>query len=255
MRYKAIPEYYDLEYSHQDMLQADVPFFLQHAGQRKSILELAIGTARAAIPIAQSGHRVVGIDNDPRMLKLAERKRQIAGLTDRQLQLAHADILSLNLGRTFDWVCLFFNTFLVFTTIEQQDRALSIVRKHLAPRGRFWLDIFQPSLSLLASPRTTNLEPLLFYVPQFDRTVYKCTELRPDPARQVQRVIYHYIWFDERGREVRRDTPFDLAILFPRELHLLLERNGLKIEHLYGNYDGSPLDADSPRMIACCRKE
>jgi hypothetical protein len=32
-----------------------------------------------------------------------------------------------------------------------------------------------------------------------------------------------------------------------------MERNGMEIEKLYGNYDGSGLKADSPRMIACCR--
>jgi hypothetical protein len=43
-----------------------------------------------------------------------------------------------------------------------------------------------------------------------------------------------------------------MTFIFPRELQLLLERNGLKIEHFYGNYDGSKLNADSPRMIVCC---
>ena len=42
--------------------------------------------------------------------------------------------------------------------------------------------------------------------------------------------------------------------LFPREFQLLVERHGLRVERLFGNYDGSPLDDDSPRMIArCCR--
>ena len=41
--------------------------------------------------------------------------------------------------------------------------------------------------------------------------------------------------------------------LFPRELQLLLGRNGLKIEAMYGNYDGGKLTNDSPRIIACCR--
>lgn len=253
MRYRAIPEYYDFEYCGQEMLQHDAPFLMQHMGRRQSVLELAVGTARAAIPLAQAGHRVVGIDSDPRMLKIAQRKRDIAGVSERQLALKRADILKLDLRDKFDWVCLLFNTFLVFTSIEQQDRALSAIRGHLKPRGRFWLDIFQPNLPLLSRPKTAGLEPLLFYVPQFNRTVFKSTEVRPDPTKQVQRITYHYVWFDQFGREKRQDTAFDLAVMFPRELELLLERNGFPIEHLYGNYDGSPLDADSPRMIACCR--
>jgi hypothetical protein len=47
---------------------------------------------------------------------------------------------------------------------------------------------------------------------------------------------------------------FDLTFIFPRELQLLLERNGFKIERIYGDYDGSTLNADSPRMITMARR-
>jgi hypothetical protein len=42
--------------------------------------------------------------------------------------------------------------------------------------------------------------------------------------------------------------------LFPRELQLLLERNGFYIDAMFGNYDGSELSANSPRIIARCRR-
>ena len=62
------------------------------------------------------------------------------------------------------------------------------------------------------------------------------------------------VGFDAAGAEHRQHTRFDMTWLFPRELRLLVERHGLAVEHLFGNYDGSPLKADSPRMIArCCR--
>ncbi|MGH7215275.1 MAG: hypothetical protein ACREIT_10980 [Tepidisphaeraceae bacterium] len=52
-----------------------------------------------------------------------------------------------------------------------------------------------------------------------------------------------------RGRRHYNSSTHD-----PRELRLLLERHGLKIERMWGNYDGTPLGLDSPRMIACCRR-
>src|SRR5688572_3730676 len=134
--YRAIPEYYDFEYSQQEMLRSDVPFFLEQLEANQSVLELAVGTGRCAIPIAQAGHKVVGTDHDTRMLSIAERKRDAVGLGDRELTLLGGDILTLDLQKRFDWVALFFNTFLVFTTLEQQDRALQTVRNHLKPRGR-----------------------------------------------------------------------------------------------------------------------
>ena len=254
--YKAIAEYYDAENANHRVLEEDVPFFMgQLPRRRQSILELAVGTARAAIPLAQAGHRVVGVDYAADMLDIARRKRDAVGLRDKQLSLIEADAMTLDLGQTFDWVCVFFNTFLVFTTLEQQDAALQSVVRHLKPRGRFWIDVFQPDLRLLAEAVQTELDPSLFFVPRFDRTVLKTIESRHAATPQVQHVTFHYRWFSSHGQEQHERTEFDMAWIFPRELHLLIERHGLKIEHLFGNYDGSVLTTESPRIIArCCRK-
>src|SRR3984957_8489978 len=120
--YKAIAEYYDAENANHRVLEEDVPFFMgQLPRRRQSILELAVGTGRAAIPLAQAGHRVVGVDYAPDMLEIGRRKRDAVGLTEKHLRLIHGDAMSFDLGEKFDWVCVFFNTFLVFTTLEQQD--------------------------------------------------------------------------------------------------------------------------------------
>ena len=177
----------------------------------------------------------------------------MAGLTNRQLQFLKADILHLKLRQKFDCILLLFNTFLIFTTTQDQDRALQAIRRHLKPAGRFWLDIFQPDLKLVAEDESKNLQPKMFYVPHLDRTVFRSTDVRRDPASQVQRITFNYIWFDREGREIREKRSFNLTYIFPRELRLLLERNGLTIEKMYGNYDGSKLNANSPRMIVCCK--
>ena len=254
-RYRAIAEYYDAEYADSRMLQEDVPFFLDHLPKRpKDVLELCVGTARAAVPIAAAGHRVVGVDYDADLLAIARRKRDAAGLTGRRLDLQQGDALSLDLGRRFDWACIFFNTLLVFTTLDEQDRLLgTVVRRHLKPDGRLWVDVFNPDLSLLANPRSTDLQPHVFHVPSLGRTVTSTTDIRVDGTAQVQHVTFNYTWFDATGRRRRERNRFALTWLFPRELRLLLERNGLLVEHLYGNYDGSAVTDGSPRLIACCR--
>src|SRR5438105_2619089 len=192
-RYKAIAEYYDAEYAELEMLRHDVPFFLgqmpkARGRRRQAVLELAVGTARAAIPIAQAGHRVVGVDYARDLLAIARRKREAAGLGERQLRLVQSDIRKLDLGWHFDWVCILFNTFLAFPTLADQDRVLQVTRRHLKPGGRFWLDIFQPDMELLARPQNLGLEPQVFFVPQYNRTVFQTTDIRRDAARQYQDV-------------------------------------------------------------------
>src|SRR5438874_763954 len=186
-RYRAIADYYDAEYEANDMLQRDVQFFLGHLPRKKQqVLELACGTGRAAIPIAQAGHRVVGVDYDADMLELARRKRDAVGLRERDLKLTRQDVLKLDCGgRRFDWICIFFNTLLNFTSLAELDAVLSGVRRHLKPRRKFWLDIFQPNLELLAQEHSEHLEPNMFYVPHLDRSVYRDTEVRRDVAKQL----------------------------------------------------------------------
>ena len=50
----------------------------------------------------------------------------------------------------------------------------------------------------------------------------------------------------------RQRIEFDITYIFERELRLLLERNGLKVERVFGNYDGAPVRPNSPRLIARC---
>ncbi|HEY1921209.1 MAG TPA: class I SAM-dependent methyltransferase [Tepidisphaeraceae bacterium] len=254
-KYRAIAEYYDAENLQQGMLRRDVPLLLRHLPRRRQdILELAVGTGRAAIPLAQAGHRVVGVDYARDMLEIARRKRDGVGIPESNLSLVRADVLRLNLRKKFDWVVLLFNTFLVFLTLEDQDALLQSVVRHLKPQGKFWLDIFQPNLELLAQAESKNLDPVLFHVPELDRTVFRSAAVKRDPATQVQKVAFHYHWIDKRGIDHRQRVAFALTFIFPRELRLLLERNGLVIEKLYGDYDRSRINANSPRMIALCRR-
>src|SRR5688500_7499581 len=253
-RYRANADYYHPENERLAWLQHDVPFFLrQLPTAAQDVLELAAGTGRAAIPIAQAGHRVVGVDYAEDMLDIGRRKRDAVGLGERQLSLLHADVTELDLRRKFDWVAIFFNTFLGFTTLQQQDAVLQVVRKHLKPRGRFWVDIFQPNLALMASDESRGIDPAVFYVPHLNRTVFMSVDVKRDPSKQLQQVTFNYRWFDDRGRERKQQTRFDLTFIFPRELQILLERNGFRIDEIFGDHDGKPLNADSPRIIARCR--
>ena len=231
-RYRAIADYYDAENTHLAMLDQDVPFFLQHLPQKRSqnVLELACGTARAAIPIAQAGHRVTGVDYARDMLDIARRKRDAVGLRERELRLLQADVLDLNLNQRFDWVSIFFNTFLGFTTLAEQDRVLKCVLRHLKPGGKFWLDIFHPDFARLAEPKSVGIETHAFHVPSLDRTVVRTVDAKRDPSRQLQEISFRYRWFDQSGTEKRAKTVFNMTYIVPRELLILLQRNGLQAQ-------------------------
>lgn len=255
--YRATPLYYDAENERHEMLRQDVPFFLDQLPRRKrlKILELACGTARAAIPLAQAGHRVVGIDFDEEMLKIAIQKRDSVGLKPAELSIVRGDMLKLSLGERFDWVCIFFNTLLAFTTLAEQDKVVAGIAAHMKPGGHLWLDFFNPDFSLLAEAKVTDLTPYVFHVPELDRTVMMTTDVRQSRRPQVQEITFRYAWFDSAGMQRHEQRRFEITYMQARELQILLERHGLTVERIFGDYDGSELSRVSPRIIArCCRK-
>ena len=254
-RYRAIAEYYDAEYETNDVLDNDTPFLLSHLPKRRqTILELCCGTARCAIPLAQAGHRVTGVDVDADLLAIARRKRDGVGLRERELTLVRGDVLRYRSTTTFDWAVLLFNTLLNFPTLPEQDRLLGRVASQLRPGGRFWVDVFNPDFSLLAEGHVKDFDPATFYVPALDRTVHRTMEIRQSPDRpQLQHITFHYQWSDVDGKLHRERSTFDATWMLPREVVLLLERHGFKVDQLHGDYDGSPVTPDSPRIIACGR--
>jgi SAM-dependent methyltransferase len=147
---------------------------------------------------------------------------------------------------------ILFNTLLAFTTLDELDRVLQNVRRHLKPRGRFFLDVFNPDHAMLAREQERGLDRDVFHVPELDRTVFRTTDIARDMSAQRMRITTRYRWFDPFGQPHRETFAFDMTCIFPRELHLLLDRNGLRVEHLWGNYDGSEFTKASPRMIARC---
>ncbi|MGC4031513.1 MAG: class I SAM-dependent methyltransferase [Tepidisphaeraceae bacterium] len=255
-RYQAIAEYYDAEYVSNDLLDNDVPFLLSHLPMRRQkVLELCCGTARAAIPLAQAGHRVVGVDIDAELLRIARRKRDSVGIPEKDLTLVRGDVLKYTAEETFDWAVLIFNTLLNFTTLSEQDRLLANAARQLKKGGRFWVDIFNPDLTILAESHHAHFDSATFYVPALDRSVHRTTEIERDPKRpQLQRTTFHYTWADANGDLQHETVKFEMTWMMPRELVMLFERHGFVVDALYGDYDGSPVTPESPRIIACGKK-
>ena len=255
--YRAVPEFYDDEYADLSMLQRDAGFLLSKLPrQRRDVLMLACGTGRVAIPLAQAGHRVVGVDIDATMLAIAARKRDFVGLAERQLSFDRQDLLTLDLGaRRFDLAAIVFNTFLLFTTLAEQDRVLQRAARHLKKSGTVWIDIFNPDLARIADDDAINADVRIFLSRELNAGVQRLTHIRSTDRSQVRQTTFEYRWFDEKRRAHKRVVKFELTYLFPRELTMLLERNGFIVESCFGNYDGSPVTTNSPRIIAVARKK
>ncbi|HEY8819291.1 MAG TPA: class I SAM-dependent methyltransferase, partial [Candidatus Limnocylindrales bacterium] len=109
------------------------------------ILELAVGTGRLAVPLAEAGHTVTGVDLDPAMLDRA-RARAKGSHGGERLTLVEADIVGLHLPDAGRYALAFIalNSLLILPTRNAQRAALRALADHLAPGGLAVVDVWLP---------------------------------------------------------------------------------------------------------------
>jgi ubiquinone/menaquinone biosynthesis C-methylase UbiE len=111
---KSVPDYdvfarfYDLD---TEGYEEDLAFWLSLARRTGGpILELACGTGRVMLPLAEQGFAVVGVDISPAMLAIAREKLSAAGVLDRT-ELVEGDVLTMELHRQFPLAFVALNSF------------------------------------------------------------------------------------------------------------------------------------------------
>ena len=195
-------------------IAGDVAFY-QHLAEQTGgpVLELACGTGRIALPLAESGLDVTGVDVSDGMLAIIRRKAQAHRLT-----LVAQDMSALNLDRRFGCIIIAFRSFQHLLTVELQRQTLAAIHRHLAPDGRLALHLFDPRLDLLIdeAPRQTVLRgtdpatghtftgELLSarfdYLAQIRRDLWRYREFAPDNAllaEDTREMALRWIWRSE----------------------------------------------------------
>lgn len=239
------PERYDME-THR--FEPDGPFFLSLARRLAGpVLELGCGTGRLAIPLAQHGVDMTGLDVVPGMLTLAKRK---AG--NLPIAWVEADARAFQLGRKFRLIFDNGAAFMHVLKRTDHEAILACVREHLDVDGRFVLCV-----SGLQPAQMTNKEEREWfsYVDHQGFEVRVSGTERYDLVRQIYHEDAVRRWCDEAGQEVVRHAPLARRIFFPPELEALLHYNGFTVLERYGSWDGGPMTDESQTMVFVCRRK
>lgn len=211
-----------------------------------SVLEVACGSGLVAIPLARQGIPLTGLDIAPAMLAQARRKSAELGLSVRWLD---GDARNFSLGEKFNLIYMTGNAFQAFLNNADQNAMLQSVRRHLAQGGVWAFETRNP----LWEDLTTDLNETDWMTYTNDKGYsVRITETREyDHVAQV--LIYRLFrrWQETDGPKERR-THIAIRYTFPQELIALLENNGFRILHQYGNWDKSPLTKGSPSIISLC---
>jgi ubiquinone/menaquinone biosynthesis C-methylase UbiE len=247
-----IARFYDYE---QGNFTKDIPFYGEYAKECKGeVLELACGTGRILIPIAKDGVTITGIDISEEMLKTAKQKTDVLDKSIKQnIKLIRGDMSVFNLKKRFSLIFIAFRSFQSLVTRKKQSQCLECVREHLKNSGTFILDLFAPRHDLLAQVnRSVYLGE--FYDRENDVYMTRRAEDEYNLADQTLKEDRFYEWTDKQGIFHQQRWSFELSYLFRYEAELLLEKHGLLIEHVFGDFDKSPYDYYSGEQIFVARK-
>jgi len=204
------------------------------------VLELGIGSGRLALPLAERGLEVHGIDASSSML---ERLRAKPGAG--AIHLTEGDMAALDLADPppFALVFVAFNTFFNLGSVEAQCRCLSRVAELLAPQGFFVLEAFVPADDEGAStggalaPQRITADEVVLTVSQHDRT--------------DQTITGQHIHITEAGIRLR---PWHLRYATPHQLDAMAERAGLRLAWRHAGWDGRPFSPDAGVHVSAYRR-
>ena len=240
----ADPELYDLENS---KFEPDGPFYLALARRLGgNVLELGCGTGRLTIPLAQQGLDITGLDVAPAMLA---RAREKAG--DLPIQWVEADARHFDLRRRFGFIFEAGATFQHMLTRADQEAFLASARAHLEPLGHLVLGALVPAGALLESDLEEK-EWFTYTGPEGQRVRVGGTD-DYDAATQVKTETAYRRWETAEGQAVERVAPLRLRYTYPVELEALLQDHGFTVLERYGDYDFSPLTAESMHQFYVCQ--
>jgi SAM-dependent methyltransferase len=190
-------------------------------------LELAIGTGRIAVPLAERGVHLAGIDLSPDMV--AELRKKTDGIP-----VAIGDMSTTRVEGTFSLVYVVFNSINNLTAQDAQVGAFANAAAHLEPGGCFVVEV--------GVPNTRRLE-----VFDLSDTHVGVDEL--DFA--TQRLVSHHFNLVD-GSWQRTSMPF--RSVSPAELDLMARLAGMRLRERWADWDRSPFTAESTKHVSVWEK-
>lgn len=198
-------------------------------------LELGIGTGRVALPLARRGVAVHGID-----LSRAMVARLRAKPGGDEIGVTIGDFATTRVGGAFSVAYLVFNTIMNLTTQDAQVACFRNVAAHLAPGGRFVIEVSTPDLRLL--PPGQNAVPFHVSPTRWAYDLY-------DVATQAMSSNYIEV-VDGRGRY--RSIPF--RYVWPAELDLMAQMAGLRLRDRWDGWTRAPFTSESRQHVSIWQK-
>ncbi|MCP4593646.1 MAG: class I SAM-dependent methyltransferase [bacterium] len=202
-----------------------------------SVLDLACGYGRTAVPLAQRGYRVTGLDLSKVLLAQARRAAKEAAV---KITWHRGNMQDIPWVETFDASVSIFSSFGYFADEAKNLRVLEGVARALKPGGRFLIDVMNRDWRV-----RQELNRHWFEVG--DLTVLADPWFDPVAGRSGE------TWRWQEGSEWQ-SLEFDTRLYTATELERMIESAGMHWLTVYGGWERQAFAPQSRRMIAVAEK-
>jgi SAM-dependent methyltransferase len=207
------------------------------------VLELGVGTGRLAVPLAERGLAVHGIDASPAMLDRLATKAAAAGVTVSAHEGDFADV-AVEVDGGFAVVLVAFNTLFNLADAGAQRRCLANAARRLRPDGCLAIEAFVAGVpGPDFAPEGGAVTPR---VVEADRVVLQVS--MHDVATQTVRGSL--VTITEAGIRLR---PWFLRWTTPDQLDGMAAAAGLDRAARWAGWDRQPFDDECPRHVTVYR--
>jgi SAM-dependent methyltransferase len=202
------------------------------------VLELGVGTGRLALPLAERGLTVHGVDGSEQMLQLLRAKPGGARLPTT---LGDFSEVRLEPAAQFSLVVLAVNTIFALADQEAQIRCFATAKYHLRPNGRFVIEAWIPeNLPAGESLQRRKLSPGFIGIVAADH----------DPSTQTLSTTQIVLG----GTVGVRVFPVVHRYAWPSELDLMARLAGLTLESRWADWSGTPIGPASTNHVSVYRR-
>lgn len=198
-------------------------------------LEFAVGTGRVALALSARGVPVSGIELSQPMLD-----QLLAKPGSSRITTTIGDMASTVVGNHFSLVYLVYNTVTNLLTQDDQVACFENAAAHLAPGGRFVVEVGIPNLRRL--PRGERFVP-------FEVTPEHVGIDEYDVA--AQRLVSHHHWISG-DQVVTLESSHRYA--WPAEYDLMARIAGLELTHRWADWHRNPFTSESTQHVSVWTK-
>jgi SAM-dependent methyltransferase len=251
--------FYDLD--NREITKVDIPFYLEYASKiAGNILELACGTGRITIPLAEVGHEIWGLEYSEAMIKQFKNKiSELPKITAVRIHLSHGDMSNFSMDQEFPLILLPCRSFQLLLEEELERACLNNILKSLTDNGIFIIDVGN-FVGTKERERT--------WVD--DKEVFDWENTDPKTGNKIHRThikkeidTFNQIIYPRKIYRVTKDNGSVETVVkrspwkyfFMDQIRELITSSGFEIVEEMGSYNGEPISENGPEFIFICRKK